>query len=335
MVPPFNSKSSTLFIIGTPLQAICAVEAIRDLKIDHYRFIVMIFYDNNRLDQTKAILDLYGITYSVVVINAYSFIKYLIKAPFKRKKFDRLFVGDYFVSDTIFYSLMYLKNESAIVYLDDGNLTIPFFNGALRYDSIIFRFKRILAKFLCSVKSISLLNNFYTMYSDLAPNKYNVRRNSLSHLIDKSKHRKQSVNDILYFIGTFTIGYAIEKNIGCDVLKRLLFEKLLELKSKYKKIIYIPHGRDTDIDIPEFCMSHGIEYKKLNTCIELYLLQKGVVDADFVGFSSSALYTIKLMLPNASVYNYVINSGKEDPYLDIDDYYSKQGINNICIHNNV
>ena len=140
-------------------------------------------------------------------------------------------------------------------------------------------------------------------------------------------------NNCIVFVGTNTLAYLSEINISLQRYLCIIEITLKNIRQKYPnyKAIYIPHGRDNNQEIEKICEECSFEYKKLSTCIEFYLLKENIHPIYVVGFSSTALFTIKKIYADTIVENIVPNDLNSIEYENIKEYYEKNGIKTISI----
>lgn len=321
-----------LFVIGSPFQALCAVEAIREFNIKNFSIICLEYWNDNRRTQVKNILDAYKLEFEQKVLSRCTFVSFFLKSFFHKPKYDIAFVGDIYAYDFRILALSKISRNSQIIFMDDGNTTIDILNGISHLRTRIFPIRLYLENIIRYVKNIPKEVSFYTIFDDIDTRNYKVFSNSLSHLdiFGNNKYNKERIG---YFLGTNPAGYRQLYGISTEDYRCMVQNLLLEMKNIVGTLIYVPHGRDYNDEMESFCLSNGIQYKKLGVCIEYYLLS--ISDNIFLvaGFTSTALFTIKKVFPNCDVRNYILNkeTSLSSEIKRVSDYYSKKGIENFFI----
>ena len=322
-------KGNVLFFVNTPFQALCAIEAIRRFDIEKYRLYVAYFANENRLKQIDDVLGLFNIHYSSLLLKKTSSLTFLIRSLFRRK-YEMAFVGDFYTIILACFSIVSLKPTGQLFYMDDGNSTIDIFKDVLSPMKTGGKFQKLreFVKWMGKKKGIKVEKNFFSIFPDIPNMKYQVIENDFSHI--KSLYDTMNTQSLSLFVGTVTEGFCEENNLSIEQYHNVLKELLVKAQKDAGKIVYIPHGRDRDSFVMNLCNNYGIEYRKLEVCIELYILQNGICPEFVYGFSSSALYSLKRMFPDAKVCNVrIISSNPSREYDDIATYYHQHNINNI------
>lgn len=327
---------SALFCIGSPFQALCAVEAISYFNIKKYNFIVI--DDGARLSQIEYYLKYKGIKYKVIPFHVSainSFIRIIGLVNFWSGNYDYLFMGDFRLTGNRLECITSVKKRGKVFFLDDGNYVVDLANGTIK-SSVITKIRNYLFDLFCRIRHISW-RNFYTIYAkDVKLNGFNVIDNKFQSLQSKSCDLS---NDI-YFIGTNPIGeggYCDYLGIDYNIYLNTLFDTLKDLKTKSGAgdVYYIPHGRDLTNETQEICKRIGVIYKKCDMCIEMEIARLIKMPSEIVGFGSSALFTLNRMCPNTHIINLHIrgkNAKTDKLYCQIDDMYNKVGISNQIIN---
>ena len=317
-----------LFCIASPLQAICAYEAMFEYDITEKSVIVI--DDGQRLSQIDSFLSSKSIPYTICKFKKSAWARFLIffKSLFSiRGSFDYLFLGNYLSFSMKLQFLPQLKCRGTIVYIDDGTSTITIANEKIQYSLPMFLRSRW-CNIIIRVRSISD-NHFFTFFSDdINRADWDVKKNNLHHTIN-TLFTDNLCNKYVLFVGTAT-------KIYCDYLGVELNEFLPRLEALLKdiltfcnNIIFIPHGRDNCHEISEMCSRLGVIYKKIDECVELFVVGNGRPERIY-GFSSTALKTLHIMFPCVPIYNVVIKDGRNkngmEEYLNLADVYDKNGI---------
>ena len=324
------STGKALFMVNTPFQALCAIEVINRYSIIDYDLIVAYFSNENRLNQIYTILSLYSISYTPLLLSKYAIIKYLLKLFFSRNRYTVAFIGDFYTILSSFISVLSLKRGSRIIYLDDGNSTIDIFKNRLAPDKVtnMYTLIRSCVKFIAKTRYIEIEKYFFSIFSVTDNCKYSIIENDFSFIQSVEKDRNYEIES--FFVGTVTDAFCKENGIIIEHYYNILEIIFSSIYKNRFSITYIPHGRDNDYVVKKLCSKYNIEYRTLDVCLELYLLKNIIRPKCLIGFSSSALYTVKRMFPETKVFNIqIISSNPSNEYIDIADYYNEHGIENV------
>lgn len=324
-------KKPTIFYVSSPFQILCALEAIYYYQIDQYKFILGTTNDIRDTQMFK-LLEQQKIPYELFPLNKLTNIDRLlliIKSYCKKnhRTYKQAFLGDYFTLDFYIHSFQFLKRGSNIIYLDDGTSTIAIFNRQINAN-LIFKIKKAIISLNLFLKGIKGFRYYFTLFSDIKTKQFICLENKFSLM---KEIKSQNIPTDVYIVGT-------NINRFCDVFNiqisdfisqlELLFKNLID-KYIAKKIIYIPHGRDTNTNIVNLCKAYKIEYRKLDVAIEYYMFKERIFPEAVYGFTSTALFNLKKMYPKTSVYNIRIkgnNSHYNQLYNTISEYYKKHEI---------
>ena len=308
---------STLLIVGSPFQTVCAVEAIQTFSVVDPFFIIL-----SKNDSENAILPLIK-GYQYQVVSEGNGTIYLIRwAKNMQLQADKVFVGDYFsYSQCVIASIM-CKPHSLVTYLDDGNSTItlnpPVSNK--RYKGFKKGIKMF--PFIMLEKLKQIRNQFFSIFDIdsslgfvVVPNKFNYLRNS-----SDSKEQR----------GVFVIGTNPNMiHIQGKSYSQILQKTIEDIKSLYPHddIYYCKHRLD-NTDYGE--LFRKLQVVSYNTVIS--------VEVDFcrnkenplliVGFGSTALLTLKILFPQSVVATLSLEriGDSKEKYRIIEDYYQKYGV---------
>lgn len=330
-------EKSGLFCIASPLQALCAVEAIQEYGINVVKVIVI--SDNLRTNQTLLILDKHNIPYSIKEYRGgffHSILQMLYSMiPFVGR-YDFLFMGNFFSFSLKMLCLPYLKNGGELIYLDDGSSTLSLANGSFNCSKLM-----LLRSRWCSVitrlRRISDLN-FYTIFADdIHKEEWSVKKNELNHLLKNRSVDINNRNGYILIIGTVIDVYCdylgLEMSVFFDKFQNLV--ENIKIEYKDNKIVYIPHGRDRSPEIKLLCEKLEVEYLKTDDCIEVFTINNNEYPLCIYGFSSTALKTLHIIFSEAKAFNMLILDGRNKPqtneYISIAESYERDGIKRIVL----
>ena len=100
-------KNDTLFIVDSPFQCLCMLEAINYFKLVDYDVIVA-YCNNNSLDKVDMLLKEKGISYKKLWLShlLYDTIPQLLK---KHNRYNNFFIGNYCSPHSYALSVLYAK----------------------------------------------------------------------------------------------------------------------------------------------------------------------------------------------------------------------------------
>lgn len=325
------SNRSVIIIVGTPFQALCAIEAIKRFNIHNYKIYVWEYVNDNRRTQTFCILSHFDIEATPIIATRFTWLKHFVKDIWTKKSYDYAILGDVSTQDYRIYVLGKLKQASPILYLDDGSASIAVFQGLKSIGGGLFPYKKCIDKFVSLIKKLNNPRKFFTIFHDIPTQRYTLIANNFSHI--SSLQKNIPVENEYIFIGTSPQAYIKVYDITLEEYKQMAIKLLKQIKHQYQKVTYIPHGRDYDNILAPLCQENGIAYMRINVCIELHLLQRNTIISAVGGFTSTALFTIKKIFPKTMVYNYLPNkkSAYSNIYEQISEYYQKHGIDIVNI----
>ncbi len=326
----FQEGVSSVFIVNTPLQVICAVEAINRFKIKKYKILLPLPENEVRNDQTINVCKKFNLFYSVVPSNIKG-LKWFGVFNKSRELYDRAFIGDLRSLYMYVIAAKNIKNHAPIISLDDGNDTIFLLKGeVLRYPTFKARLVKQLVLLQIKLRGITVGHDLFTIYGDIDNHNYRCENNTLKtvSILASSSKRYSGI----CFVGTNYSRFCSPENYPLEIVKSGLDRILGELRNNnpVEKIVYIPHGRDVAEFPNEICNKYNIEIIRPLTNIEVMLLEADVIPHSIYGFTSTALYNIKVLLPKIDVYNVTFEVGHNNQFIDqvkvVSDYYSSHGI---------
>lgn len=324
-----------IICIGSPLQAICALEAITRYKIDFYDMFVI--DEGVRLGQIEGFLKDKEIIYSVIPyhVSFWENISRIIGVfNLFKGKYDYLLMGDYRLTGNRMEYIPLVKSRGKIVYLDDGSYIINYAKGLIT-ETKITKIRNYIMNAVCCLKSISYKNLFTVFAKDIVMPGFVIEENYLSQF----QITFASKDEDIFFIGTNPLGengycpfMGIDFNHYLIIVEKLL-ASILE-NNPGSHLIYIPHGRDNTEETKTICSKLNIEYRKLPVCIELFMISRVSYPKEIWGIGSTALYVLKRLYPNTKINNITIegsNSSSVLQYKELAETYKKNGITNTLI----
>lgn len=342
----FSKNTPSAFLVMSPFQLLCAIEAIREFCISEYR-IVFVCYESfeKRNNQMKLMAEDLGLEFDYYSLGHFSF-DTLAPDIENDRKYSRIFIGDYYVTCLMELSVKYADKKAVLVYMDDGNSSISLLQG-IRRDNRPSRWIDFLQWYrndfikkekwreeLChrlEDRGILCSNFFYTIYSDIKSSKFVLYPNKFIGFVTQFCEENKE-NGIIYIVGPAIEAYAEQNRIREVDIESILWNKLAELRVMYenKKIVYIPHGRDANENVVGFCKMLNIEYRRINETIEYYMAKYCVQPYAVYGINSTALLNIKKMYPETTIVNWFLNKKYDNSFYpffkSVANYYNKNNI---------
>ena len=291
---------STLFVVESPFQCLCMLEAIAHFQIKEYA--VLVIYGNDKdksRENINSLLNECGILYSEYkmahIIKDYIPLVLSKKKLFKRC-FDNIFVGDFYNPMNEIVGKLFANREYNLYYLDDGVQALSLFSEKprKRYESLkIHIVLRIYDILMIWKKCLS--TSFFTIYN-VKSDKVNIIHNDLSWL----KKEASKVLKGVYIIGTNSSVVKFKDRNYYDYLNALL----CYLKNKWpsESIYYCAHRRDNNnLENKKWCELNNVRYFESNISVEYDFTKSNINPMSIIGFTSNALNTLKALFPDSEV----------------------------------
>lgn len=327
----FLKGTPSVFVVSSPFQTLCAIATIRQLEIEDYQIIIVLYRNDVRNNQIVSILERYKIRYNIRYRGGAWLYKYMMMTSIiqRHSHYKRLFVGDPRSYLLFFIGCRYVSDNSNVVCLDDGNITLCFLSD--RNGNTQSHKRKWFLKLIYRWRGLEFGNCFLTIYGDIPNRKYSIQTLYLSNVV-KGLQLKNTTLKNIYIVGTYLESYCKPLNID----EGKFINKLGELMQYLRKnnpndiIYYISHGRE-DKDYGErLCKYHGCFFIRPKMIVELELLSMANPPKAIYGYTSSALYNLKKMFPMAQVFNILFELKKENhyyrDYVVCSDYYKRNGI---------
>jgi hypothetical protein len=277
---------SSLAIISSPLQLLNFKEYITLNNINDYDLIIITYIkrEEKQILSTSKTLKL-NVT---KIISGNRFLQYfqLNKVCSLNINYSRLIIGNFF-SDPHLFCYHKLKTENLTV-LDDGMSTTlikDYYNKDLRIiKSGLLKqfFMRYYFKVRLSYPKEFELFTF--MKNSINSKLINVIFNNFTYTRSMIKNFK--TDDKVYFVGQ----PFVELNI---MSKDSYIEYLSKIKSIYQRIIYIPSRKENDKNLEYIQKKLSFKIQRTTSNIEIYFIVNRSVPKQILGFTSSALITLK------------------------------------------
>lgn len=293
----------TLFIVASPFQCLCMIEAIHQFKISN--FDILVVYSNMMsLDKIDALMNKYQYTYKKLkmVHLFYDVVPILFKV---HKHYQNVFMGDYCSPHCYSIAVLYASLFSRLFYMDDGTQALLIFSEKppVRYANYSVKMFMLLINIIRYVKMIGKIG-YFTIY-DVTSKKYNVIRNQLVSLRSKDKGTPKGV----YIIGTNSSMLDFKDTTYFDYIKAIRY------KYKEKELFYCPHRQDKNNEkIFDLCRTLEISCFNTEVSVEFDFVTKNIIPEEVIGFNSNALIVLKKIFPNLDCSNimYHVNNDIED-----------------------
>lgn len=297
-----------LFLVTSPLQYLCAVEAKKYYCPDETSILLLVKQPREPgISQLTHVLNRNKWTHVIDVERTQrSFsVPKAIKAATQvngGKYFKYFFHGEY----NAWRTKLILKNLEieTEVYFDDGSLTLSEYERHIKTQSTFYRprFINDLVVRLQGLQPIGKLPiskklEIFTMFKDLKAN-VPVRFNCFEEL-----KKKYSITSIKALTDSKAL-FLGQGSIGCDGTKK---ERYLDIIHRFaavtnKPILYVPHRTESAEIRTMVEQIPNLTYHDSTFPVEIEIAEKGLNLADVGGISSTALYSLKLIYPNIQIY---------------------------------
>jgi len=299
----------SLFIIESPFQLLCAIEAKEHFKTLNNTLIILDTGEKNNLLQIKNLLNLsHWNIVNIIPFSSNKLITFLksiqLVHKFKKNKLHNLFIGE-FRSETMWLFVTNVKYVNSYL-LDDGSHTIHLqnntFNNLLQYNKGINSVKKYLLKIMFLNGLDRTVMNLFTIYD--FENKYlnqNIIKNNFNFINTKIDEKFNS-NQNIYFIGSNMVeNDMLDEDYFFDILK-----KILKYYGTNKPIIYIPHRREQEYKLKKI-EELDVQIKLIDVPIEIYFLLNQIKPNHIASFASTALYTLSKIYSISEVDSFEID----------------------------
>jgi len=321
----FVKETPSVFIVCSPFQILCAIEAIHEFKISEYKFILCLIEDI-RNQQVFNLMQKFNLQYEIVWLQNLGKKDLIETFGPKKYAFHRAFLGDI---DSIWLNLVairYLARNSDIVYIDDGTRVIPYLKGQskITHNKLFYIYSCVR-----KIKNIRDKGFFFTLFSDVADKKFLCKTNNFNNITKLLS--KNGNNKNVYIIGTNINIYCQKLKYGQNDYKNNLENLFKYIKKAYPsdKLFYIQHGRDQNTYVEEFCRKYGFEFIRPKITVELLMVDLPDAPYAIYAYTSTALFTLKKMFPSTLVYNVLCKRTEDsfyDIYLETSKYFEKHGV---------
>jgi len=312
-----------LFIIGTPLQLINAIEAVKYFKLENNILVLVHRSRESNKKQMQEIIDLYE--WEEIIEIPYSSTSSMLKYV-KLVKYLKTYVYNYiFIAKLEVIPKLVLPNvkKEKVFLLDDGTFTIAIYEKQIKNNILNkYNFKELRFLFFgLKIKIRDTINLF--SYFDLEPSNGNeVIKNSLDYLretyLQESMLKDFSKDDeVIYFLGQ-----PLEALIDTELYKNSVESIIRKFN---KKVIYICHrgeSKETQ-DILSTIDKSSFELLDIGMPVELYFLYNKIYPTHIISYCSTAVTTVEMLYEDCKS-NYIqmrVNEGNRKKYNVDHKYY--------------
>lgn len=327
---PFEPHIPSVFVIASPFQALCAMAAIKQLQITNFMFIAFIPSDDPRSKQIENFFNEAAIKY--VPIRKFTrlvWLYYKIKALKHRdNQYKRLFLGDFRGIILSIIGSCYVSDNSEVVYLDDGNVTISILNNLI--SEPMNDINRVRLERVSNRRGFIFQKKWLTIYGDISNPNFIIKNLDLSFAVQKNN--LASTKGYIYIVGTNIERFCDALKISQSIFVSRLESLFCQIKNEYPNtpIVYIPHGRDNSEYAIKLCQKYECTFHRAEIMIELELLHQKSNPLAIYGFTSTALYNLKKIYPESQVVNVLFECCDDNiafqEYKMLSEYYQKNGI---------
>ncbi|MDX1799496.1 MAG: hypothetical protein R3303_01110 [Marinobacter sp.] len=296
-----------VFLASTPFQLMGCTEARHHFGSQDYRLLVVRPDNKTTVRQMRFLLDEFGWPRDRVIwlskVTFYPKVAALLRR-LRRQPIDIVYVGNRgsWLQEIIYLSLQ----ANSLMFLDDGiGSTVLYYRDARAGKSksrIPDRKRRLLALLGLRIdaKDRSGPLTFFSCFPLVSLEAVQVVQHDFpafrQHfgLSDAPDDRNRGSD----------VGYLGQRH-GKTELRRQLVQHLTKLRQRHpapSRIVYLMHRKQTRDDIEDILHASGVEAQKSRLPIEIEVALAKTRFKAFYGFTSTALYTLKVMFPWLDVY---------------------------------
>lgn len=297
---------NNLFIIGTPLQLINAIEAIKHFKLQNNILVIVhrsLVANRVQMDKLKNFhkwQEVIDIEYSKhsSILKYVNLVKYLKKYTYKYIFISKLEVVPKIIIPNV--------EKEKVFLLDDGVFTIEIYENNIKNNRLNkYDFKEIRFLFFGLKIKIKDKLNLFTYFNLKAQNGIEIIINKLTFL--KNMYLKNSIkdNNKVYFLG----------HPSNDMVNdNVYIQSILELtKILNKKIVYIPHRGETK-KVQNILISKNnplLSIESVDMPIEVYFLENKIYPTHIISYYSTALITLNIIYEECKISFIHIPNGEQ------------------------
>lgn len=296
-----------LFLVTSPLQYICAIEAREHLRCTGNILVLMNQNGTHGLTQQRKIVNKEDWDHVIEIERgnrSFVFPKVIkeVKSILNAKKLSHFFYAEY----NAWWTKLLIRNLpiDKEIYFDDGTLTLLEYQKFILTESEFYR-PRLIQDFVVRCNGSKPIDRLaqsenleiFTMF-DLKPSKFTIHKNSLKSL--KSKYGHPTLYDEkapIGFIGQGAIGDKNHKSID-----EYLSEILKISHNAQRDILYFPHRTEKKPVRDALIKSGKVKYHCSEYPLEIELIDKKIQLSSLVGMLSTVMFTARLLYPNMPIY---------------------------------
>lgn len=319
-------RQKTLILVYSPLQALCAIEAINKFQICEYD--IKIVGGREMLSKNLGVfrlLDCWGFKYEILYLkNIFEIFKYVL---LRQNIYVKAIIGDYVHSGLLLFAILQMRKNGSIIYVDDGNSTYGIVTGKVCYPKVKDRIFRFVIVMMQRFKQIN--NMCFFTYFDVISERWSIQKNNFDYL-SKALTTKRIKNSGVYIIGTNS--QILEGFLANITYLEFLKKALSYVRQNFPEqlIYYCPHRADREnIEINNYLNLNGIQIFDTKVSVEYDFIMNDIRPVCILGFASSALYSLHMIFQMSEVYTIklpLMNKQLSDEYTKIECDYKKVGI---------
>ncbi|MDF1874443.1 hypothetical protein JHD48_01705 [Sulfurimonas sp. SAG-AH-194-I05] len=288
-------KKDNLFVIGTPLQLINAIEAIEHFHLKNNILVLINMSKMLNKEQVDEIRTLHEWKEVIEIQNGkgLNFFKYFsILRKLRKNSYQKLFVAKL---ESISMAIVANMEKEQVFLLDDGGMTVGIYenycknNYRVGYKRKDYRFYMLGLKF-----KIEDTIHLFTYY-DLEEHNNQVVKNTMKYFKTKYYTSQFIEDECIYFVGQ-PVNNLLSEEVHVAIIKKLI-------EKKEKKMVYIPHRGESENHLKHLrsLPKDIFEIKSVGMPIELYFLKNAIQPKYIFSFFSTALVTLKLIYNTCEV----------------------------------
>ncbi len=287
---------NNLFIVGTPLQLLNAIEAAEHFKLENNILVIVHrSLEANRV-QIDAIRSLYE--WKEIIDIEYSKNSSMLKYVNLVKNLKQYTYKYIFIPKLEVVPKIVIPNviKEKVFLLDDGIMTVSIYENSIKAGKLNkYNFKEI--RFLLFGLKIKIKDkiNLFT-YFDLEPvNGIEIVKNELKFLKKTYLEGADIDASNIYFLGHPSSKY-IDDEKYIESLYKLI-------SNSNKKIIYIPHRGESEAmkNILHSINNSQFSIVDINMPVELYFLENKIYPSQVIAYYSTALVTLSIIYKDCKI----------------------------------
>jgi hypothetical protein len=315
---------TNFFFVETPFQLLSAMEAKEYFEDNENILLIKYSYhrdnNNNQIDRLLPLTNWdriiklkFNIITKIIKVNILSTLKRLM---LEKIKFDRIFLGVYASGYQRLFTSNLMKNE--VYVIDDGTVTLELQKNYLsQYNSNDFSTnvnKTNIQNKLLHIFGFKTIPkekiNIFSCFDILPhPGQLIIKHDFLfcKNLINNSSSNKNK-NGVVYFLGqAFAEKQYFEFSYYINLVRKI------RKYYKDKSFIYVPHRAESRENICKIKNISDITIEQFSHPCELEFAIKNIRPHYISSFCSTALYTLRMIYPDASITSFKIPAREINP----------------------